>query len=379
MEPGVLWLTVSFGLHIVLVNLGVGISIVAPLLRVIALRRGDTRLDREAYTLTRFYAATYALGGVFGTAFTVYLFSYYPSFTSLLGRIALYNYALAIMALVAHFLSLTLFYYGWSRLSPRIHTLSGVTLAVSALLIVLGFRSVFAQLSSPVGVDLSRGVVTSPFEALLGNPLLPPLYLKSIAAAITATLVAVAGWHALRGEDLARIYLKPALAGLIIVLLAGAWYGLELRRVEYKFNNIFGGLGLGGEPSLDLSWLLILKVVLWGIQVAGVAGALYRGVDWARNLLAAGAISALIAILAGEYLNAYSQYPYFIPPSEAGVVDERLAKVLNLLSPNINTRSELLQLITVASTTILLAAAALYLAITRAGLGAREGSGRRSN
>ncbi|MEB3861559.1 MAG: cytochrome ubiquinol oxidase subunit I [Desulfurococcales archaeon] len=376
MEPGVFWLTVSFGLHIVLVNLGVGISIVAPLLRIMALRRGDERLDREAYTLTRFYAATYALGGVFGTAFTVYLFSYYPSFTSLLGRIALYNYALAIMALVAHFLSLTLFYYGWSRLPPRIHTASGIALAASALLIVLGFRSVFAQLSSPVGVDLATATVTNPLEALLGNPLLPPLYLKSIAAAITATLVAVAGWHALRGEEgLARLYLKPALAGLVVVLLAGAWYGLELRRVEYKFNNIFGGLGLGGEPSLDLSWLLLLKILLWGIQLAGVTVALHKGVARARRLLAIAALSALVAIPAGEYLNAYSQYPYFIPPSEAGVGDERLARILNLLSPNINTRSELLQLITVTSTTILLAAAALYLAVTRAGLEAKNRPG----
>ena len=376
MEPGVFWLTVTFGLHIVLVNLGVGISIVAPLLRIMALRRGDERLDKEAYTLTRFYAATYALGGVFGTAFTVYLFSYYPSFTSLLGRIALYNYALAIMALVAHFLSLTIFYYGWNRLPPRIHTASGIALAVSALLIVLGFRSVFAQLSSPVGVDLARGIVTNPLEALLGNPLLPPLYLKSIAAAITATLVAAAGWHALRNEEsLARLYLKPALAGLVVVLLAGAWYGLELRRVEYKFNNIFGGLGLGGEPSLDLSWLLLLKILLWSIQLAGVTMALHRGVTRARGLLAIAALSALVAIPAGEYLNAYSQYPYFIPPSEAGVGDERLARILNLLSPNINTRSELLQLVTVTSTTILLAAAALYLAVTRAGLEAKNGSG----
>ena len=364
MEPGVFWLSLTFGLHIVLVNLGVGISIIAPVLRLLARLRGDEDLDREAYRLTRFYAATYAIGGVFGTAFTVYLFSYYPSFTSLLGRIALYNYALAITALVAHFLSLTLFYYGWNRLPYRIHIASGITLAASALLIVLGFRSVFAQLSSPVAVDLAEGRVLDPVRAVLGNPLLPPLYLKSIAAALTATLVAVGGWHAVRGEyRMASIYLKPALAGLAVVFMAGLWYGFELRRVEYKFNNIFGGLGIGGEPSLDLSWLLIVKIILWLIQVAGVTLALARGVERAKPLLAAAAIAALLAIPAGEYLNAYSQYPYFIPPEEAGAGGE-LASVLSLLSPNINTRSGVLQLVTVSFTTILLAAAAVYIYVT---------------
>ncbi len=374
MEPGVFWLSLTFGLHIVLVNLGVGISIVAPILRLLARLRGDEDLDREAYRLTRFYAATYAIGGVFGTAFTVYLFSYYPSFTSLLGRIALYNYALAIMALVAHFLSLTLFYYGWNRLPYRIHAASGVALAASALLIVLGFRSVFAQLSSPVAVDLAEGRVLDPVKAVLGSPLLPPLYLKSIAAALTATLVAAAGWHAVRSEyRMASIYLKPALAGLAVVFLAGLWYGFELRRVEYKFNNIFGGLGIGGEPSLDLSWLLIVKFILWLIQVAGVTLALARGVERAKSLLAASATAALLAIPAGEYLNAYSQYPYFIPPEEAGAGGE-LASVLSLLSPNINTRSGVLQLITASFTVILLVATAVYVYVTMIKKG-HEGGG----
>ena len=364
MEPGVVWLSISFGLHMVLVNLGVGISIVAPILRVLAYKRDSENLEREAYRLTRFYAATYAIGGVFGTAFTVYLFSYYPSFTALLGRIALYNYALAIMALVAHFLSLTLFYYGWKRLSQGIHMLAGVSLAGSALLIVLGFRSVFAQLSSPVGVDLDAGVVVNPLEAVLGNPLLPPLYIKSVAAGVTATLVAIAGWHALRGEEeLAAMYIRPALVGLFIVFLTGLWYGYELRIAEYKFNNIFGGLGIGGEPSLDLSWLLLAKIGLWLVQLAALVTALVRGIEASRSLLVAAAISALLAVPAGEYLNAYSQYPYFIPPDEANS-EGNLLPVLSLLSENANTRSTILQAITITFTTILLLAAAVYIYIT---------------
>ena len=361
MEPGVFWLSLSFGVHITLVNLGIGVSIVVPLLREVAQRKGRQDLVDEARRLLRFYAATYALGGVFGTAFTVYLFSYYPGFTALLGKITLYNYALAIMALVAHFLSLTLYYYGWNRFSTRAIRVIGGSLALSALLIVMGFRSVFAQLSQPVGVDLVQGKVLSPLQAVLGNPLLPPLFLKSVSAALAMTLVAVAAWHAFKKEsELASLYLRPALAMLLIVFLAGSWYAWELRRVDYKFANIFGGLGLAPEPKLDLSWLLLLKIALWSVQVAAVILAMKKGPMAARGLLIIAGVASLIAVPSGEFLNAFSQYPYFIPPSgEAGV--NAMPSVLSLYSSNINTRSDALQAITVASTGILAAAAAIYL------------------
>jgi len=368
-EAAVFWLAASFGAHIVLVNLGIGISVVAPALRVLSERWGRPELREEAYRLLRFYAATYALGGVFGTAFTVYLLSYYPQFVGLLGKIALYNFALAIAMIALHFLSLTVYYYGWDRLEPRLHNVFGALLAVTALLIPLGFRSVFAQLNEPVGIEIQgvNQVLVSPLQALLGNPHLWPLYFKSVAASLAVTLVAAAGWAALKGRsETASLYLKPALATLILVALTGLWYGWSLRTVEYKFNNIFGGLGIGGEPALNLSWLLAVKTILWLLQVAAVAYALKAGVPRARTLLAAAAAAAVIAVPAGEYLNAFSQYPYFIadhqailemlPPEERAAIEQ----ALTLLNVNVNTASQALQIYTVTATLILVAAALLY-------------------
>lgn len=370
-EAAVFWLAFTFGIHIVLVNLGIGISVVAPILKVLADRRGDGALREEAYRLLRFYAATYALGGVFGTAFTVFLLSFYPSFTGLIGKIALYNFAFAIAMIALHFLSLTIYYYGWGKLPARIHNLFGALLAVSALLIPLGFRGVFAQLNQPVGVEIAgvNDVVVRPIAALLENPTLPPLYIKSVSASLALTLVVAAAWAALKGRhEIAKLYLKPGLAFLAIVALAGLWYGWSLRAVEYKFNNIFGGLGIGGEPALNLSWLLALKALLWAVQVAALAYAARNGVEGSATLLALAAGAALITVPAGEYLNAFSQYPHFIaeyeailaslPPQERAAFEE----AISLLTVNVNTESRALMLYTVVATTVLLAAAALYIA-----------------
>ncbi len=368
----VFWLSLSFGIHIVLVNLGIGVSVIAPVLKAYSRRAGRPELGEEAYRLLRFYAATYALGGVFGTAFTVYLLSFYPSFVSLLGKMALYNFALAIAMIALHFLSLTVYYYGWGRLGDRVHDAFGALLALSALLIPLGFRSVFAQLNTLEGVEILAGRVVrvDVVEAVLGNPTLPPLYIKSVAASLALTTVAAAAWASLKGRyEIARMYLKPALAFLTLVALAGAWYGWSLRTVEYKFNNIFGGLGLGGEPQLDLSWLLALKVLLWIAQVSAIAYAIARGPRRGSKALLVAAGAALVTVPAGEMLNAFSQYPYFIadrslvrevlaqlPPSEA----EALERALTLLEVNAATRSWVLHIYTLIATTVLLAAAALY-------------------
>ena len=358
MEAGVFWLAFTFGIHIVLVNLGIGISVIAPILKELGLRRSDDKLVLEAYRLLRFYAATYALGGVFGTAFTVYLLSYYPGFISVLGRMALYNYAVAITALVMHFLSLTIYYYGWNRLGRGIHNLFGALLASSALVIVLGFRSVFAQLNTPVGVELGEVIRVDPLQALIGNKMLPPLFVKSVSAALAATMVSMAAWNTIKGRrDIAVMYARPGIILLFIVLLAGLWYAWELRAVEYKFNNIFGGFGIGGEPRLNLSWLLAFKAVLWIIQVVWLHRLLRGRGGWMAYIAGP---SALLGIVAGEYLNAFSQYPYFI----AGGLPEGLKDELTLYSTNIHTSSEALQVITVSATGILILAAILYLYTT---------------
>ncbi len=331
LSPSLLALT--FGLHITMVNLGIGLAWLVPYFKWRA-ERGEKELEAVARSLMRFYAATYGIAGVFGTAFTVFLLSYYPRFLGFAGNITMLPFGLSILMIALHFFSITSFWYGWDRWSKRTHQLIGALLALSATLIPLGFRAVFAFLNIPAGLgyDPETGkFYLDTILALTKNPTFIPLYIKSITAAFTATFLLVAGvyaykYYTLSGKEkevalrVVKTLAKPIGIGLGLMLVLGLWYAFSLKTTPYKFNNIFAPLGWrirGGEAYFNTSWLFILKILLYIFQVAVVTLTLPKilrgkGSKTHGKLLLYAGLAALLTIAIGEYLNAFSQYPFFI-------------------------------------------------------------------
>ncbi len=328
------FLALTFGLHITMVNLGIGLAWVVPYLKWRA-DRGERELESVARALMRFYAATYGVAGVFGTAFTVFLLSYYPHFLGFAGNITMIPFGLAIMMIVLHFFSISAYWYGWDRWSRRTHYFIGFLLGISALLIPVGFRAVFAFLNIPAGLGYDPAhhkFYLDVVAALTKNPTYLPLYVKSIAAAFTTTFLVVMGAYAYKyfiaGSEeekqvalkTAKMFAKPAAIGLGLMLLLGLWYAFSLESVPYKFNNVFASLGwkvADGKAYYNVSWLFVLKMIMYAFQIIAViyaVPALLKGRltrTHGKILLAAGVV-AIVTIAAGEYLNAFSQYPFFI-------------------------------------------------------------------
>ncbi|NOZ89424.1 MAG: cytochrome BD quinol oxidase subunit I [Crenarchaeota archaeon] len=330
------WLAFMFGWHIAMVNLGIGLAWLVPYFKWKADKTGDQGLEKVARSLMRFYAATYGLAGVFGTAFTVFILSYYPDFLGVAGHVALIPFAISILMIALHFFAIVSFWYGWDRFSrPALYAI-GLALGVSALLIPLGFRAVFGFLNIPAGLQVNAvgGEVKyglAVVDAIARNPTTIPLYVKSIVAAFTVTFFAVMGGYAYKaarssGEErelalrVVRIMAKPAAVGAVLMIFLGLWYALSLQAVPYKFNNVFASLGwkvADGKAFYDVSWLFILKMILFAVQfvalAAAVPKALRGGLDeGAAKLLLAAGVAAVLAVPVGEYLNAFSQYPFFI-------------------------------------------------------------------
>ncbi|GEM_PF-570125 len=333
------WLAFMFGWHIAMVNLGIGLAWLVPYLKNKAVKENDRDLERAARSLMRFYAATYGLAGVFGTAFTVFLLSYYPDFIGVAGHIALIPFAISILMIALHFFSIIAYWYGWDRWSHNTHNLIGLALGVSALLIPFGFRGVFAFLNIPAGLMVEATPAGTRYgldlgAAIFANPTTLPLYVKSIAAAFTVTFFAVMGGYAYRyavartEEDrryaarIMRIMAKPAVAGAVLMIVLGLWYALSLQVVPYKFNNVFASLGwrTGPDPTpyYNVAWLFVLKMLLFAVQLAAVALAvprLLRGeslTEGQLKLITLAGVAAVLTVPLGEYLNAFSQYPFFI-------------------------------------------------------------------
>ncbi len=332
-----LWLSIFFSLHIVMVNLGIGLAWLVPYFKYMADKRNDKDLEITARELMRFYAATYGLAGVFGTAFTVFLLSYYPRFIGAAGHIASVPFAIAVTAIGVQFFSIVAFWYGWDRFSKRTLYIIGGFLALSALLIPFGFRAVFAFLNIPAGLEATltpSGIKWGlNLVAALKNPTFAPLYIKSIAGAFTLTFVVVLSIYLYRGltssnDDIkerslkiAKIMSEPSIIGLAIMPVLGLWYGLSLENIPYKFNNIFAPLGLkvgDGIAYYNVGWLFIIKLIFYAIQVIGVLAAirfLQKGSKSIKALSLLFLVTAALAmgtVASGELLNAYSQYPFFI-------------------------------------------------------------------
>ncbi|WP_460125562.1 cytochrome ubiquinol oxidase subunit I [Stetteria hydrogenophila] len=393
----VFWLALNFSLHIAMVNLGIFLGLYVPYLKWKADTSNDKSLDSVARKLMRFYAATYGLAGVFATAFTVFLLSFYPDFLGLAGNITLIPFGLAILFIVLHFFAIAAFYYGWDRWSRQAHHTIGLLLAISSLLIPFGFRAVFAFLNIPTGLHLAAdGRLYLKVTEALGNPTFWPLYLKSIDGAIAAGSLAVIGGLAysyVRNPDEAyrsavrrvvRELSVIAAVSLVIMFFLGAWYAMSLiNAAPYKFNNIFASFGWKlssaspGSEAYDVSWVFALKMIFFAAQFFILLWAfpsLRAGIieESKAPLLLAGGILALLTVVLGELINAFSQYPYFIaclgspevcsdllskiPPDRLTI----LADVLNLKTYNTLATISSVKALTTVLLALLYASAAYF-------------------
>ncbi len=363
------FLALTFGLHIVLVNLGIGLSTTIPFMKRAG--RSDEYLLKTSRKLMKFYAATYGLGGVLGTAFTVFLLSFYPGFLGLAGNIAFVPFALSILLICLHFISIVVYWYGWDKLSENAHFVAGLAMMFSALLIPLGFRAIFGFLNVPIGLELQPKVHLNALKALT-NPTFLVLYPKSIFASYALTFTVLAGVFAYRmsrgdsrAESYALKFAKYAVVCLVITALLGVAYAETLRSfAPYKFDNVFGSL-LGIAAKYDVSWMFLLKMAFVAVQFSAI-GYFFK----ARKTLCAevAGFSAIAAVFTGEIMNALSQYPLLIanvsglPPA----VVRSLEGILNMAKPNPLTTMNSLYAITLAFLIPILAcfAVLIYLVVT---------------
>ncbi len=380
------FLAFVFGIHIVMVNIGIALATLIPYLEWKSLKLGDNKLLENAKRLFKIYAATYGIAGVFGTAYTVFLLSYYPEFIGIAGSVTLYLFGIAILFIVLHFLCIVTYWYGWGRFSDTTHLFIGGLLAFSAYMIPFGFRSVFAFLNLPAGLEIvGPSKLGLNLAAALANPTFLPLYLKSIVGALITGFLFVAAIYAYKkykGELDDPVYeqeliIKPARTSFYLLLIQAAlgfWYIGSLTQVPYKFNNIFAALGMkiqGPGPALNLSWLFILKMLFVAIQFAALAYVLTTCKTGLTvkdlEMIKLAAASAVLGLLSGEYLNAFSQYPYFVAalPQIADKVPEPwrtvLARALDLRKANPLTTDPGLIAFTAVFLAVLLAAVIYFI------------------
>jgi cytochrome d ubiquinol oxidase subunit I len=142
-------------------------------------------------------AILFAVGAVSGTVLSFELGLLWPGFMEKAGAIIGMPFSLEGFAFFTEAIFIGVYLYGWNRLSPLLHWLSGLVVAVSGIFSGIFVVTANAWMNSPAGFRIVDGkfIDIDPIAAML-NPASFHEVLHMTLAAFVATGFAVAAVHA---------------------------------------------------------------------------------------------------------------------------------------------------------------------------------------
>jgi cytochrome bd ubiquinol oxidase subunit I len=224
----------SFMVHIPLVCFGVAFPAFVVFAEWRHLRTGDPVYRTLARRWSKVMLALFAVGVVTGTILSFELGMLWPGFTAAFGDVFGLGFTLEAFSFFVEAIFIAIYVYGWDRLSPRAHLLTGIPVIVAGITGSFFVIAVNAWMNSPSGFRVENGqaVDVEPWGALFGNDYLAHEVVHMyVAAYIVAGFVlgAVYGWQWLKGnrERYVRAALTISLSAAAIAapvqLIVGDW------------------------------------------------------------------------------------------------------------------------------------------------------------
>src|ERR671921_2815669 len=123
----------SLAVHIPLVCFGVAFPAMVVFVEWLGRRRGDELLMALAKRWSKAMIGLFAIGVVTGTILSFELGLLWPEFMATYGDVFGLAFALEGFSFFTEGIFIALYVYGWNRLSPRAHMLSGIPVVVAGL------------------------------------------------------------------------------------------------------------------------------------------------------------------------------------------------------------------------------------------------------
>jgi len=216
-------MAMSLAFHITFAAVGIGMPLLMAIAEGLHLRsRAPIYLDL-ARRWARGTAILFAVGAVSGTVLSFELGLLWPRFMEYAGGIIGMPFSLEGFAFFAEAIFLGIYLYGWDRISPVVHWLAGIAVAVSGLLSGIFVVTVNAWMNAPTGFELVDGRVTKidPMAAML-NPASLQQVIHMTLAAYVATGFSVAAVHAFfLLRDRSNVFHRRALGIALTVAAVG--------------------------------------------------------------------------------------------------------------------------------------------------------------
>lgn len=264
-------MAMSLGFHMVFAASGIGMPLLMLLAEGLWLRTGKPHYRALARKWGQATGLLFAIGAVSGTALSFELGLLWPNFMGFAGSIVGPAFALEGFAFFIEAIFLGLYLYGWDRLSPRAHWLTGIPVALSGLLSGILVVAVNAWMQAPVGFNLDGAGHLTDIDPLatFRSPMWLHMSIHSSLSCYIAVGFAVAGVYAvgmLRGrrDDYHRSALTLAMAlatvTSLLQLVSGDFNGrmvaryqpAKLAAMEALMQTQAGApLVIGGIPDAD--------------------------------------------------------------------------------------------------------------------------------
>jgi cytochrome bd ubiquinol oxidase subunit I len=166
----------SFSVHIPLVCFGIAFPTMILFVEWLYLRSGDELYRTLARRWTRVMAALFAIGVITGTILSFEMGLLWPAFTSTFGSVFGLGFAIEGFSFFTEAIFIGIYIYGWDRLSPRLHFISGIPIAIAGITGSLMVISVNAWMNDPIGFRLVHGnaLDVHPLTALFTNSFIWP-------------------------------------------------------------------------------------------------------------------------------------------------------------------------------------------------------------
>jgi cytochrome d ubiquinol oxidase subunit I len=189
----------SFSVHIPLVCFGIAFPAMVLFVEWLYLRSGDELYRTLARRWTRVMAALFAIGVITGTILSFEMGLLWPAFTSTFGSVFGLGFAIEGFSFFTEAIFIGIYIYGWDRLSPRAHFLSGIPIAIAGVTGSLNVIAVNAWMNHPSGFRLvgGRAIDVHPLKALFDNSFLWPELVHMYIAGYIVVGFLLAGAYAI--------------------------------------------------------------------------------------------------------------------------------------------------------------------------------------
>jgi cytochrome d ubiquinol oxidase subunit I len=244
----------SFMVHIPLVCFGIAFPALIMFIEWRYVRTGDEMYRTLARRWTKVLVTLFAAGVVTGTILSFEMGLLWPNFTSTFGSVFGLAFAVEGFSFFLEAIFIGIYVYGWDRLSPRRHFLTGVPIVVAGVLGSFMVIAVNGWMNHPRGFTLVDGRVTDvhPIRALFGNSYFWHELVHMYLAGYMVTGFLIAGAYAvgrLRGRwgryerTALAVPLTAAAVAAPLQVLVGDWAARDVAKAEPVKLAALEGLG----------------------------------------------------------------------------------------------------------------------------------------